>query len=141
MALLDDASRLGRVASLARQGQAESRAAAAAAEAACMEVRIGCVSCTHATTHTQSHVDQLQGPFAPRSSPPWCCVWAGALRPCLCQNTAMSSQAEGDAADARRQVATLEHDNVKLAATNRQLVQRVEELECQHPGAAAAIQS
>ena len=53
----------------------------------------------------------------------------------------MSSQAEGDAADARRQVATLEHDNVKLAATNRQLVQRVEELECQHPGAAAAIQS
>jgi hypothetical protein len=86
MALLKDASRLGRVASLARQGQAESRAAAAAADAACVE-------------------------------------------------------AEGDAADARREVATLERDNVKLAATNRQLVQRVEELECQQPGAAAVTQS
>ena len=53
----------------------------------------------------------------------------------------MPVQAEGDAADARREVATLERDNVKLAATNRQLVQRMEELECQQSGAAAAIQS
>ena len=53
MALLDDASRLGRVASLARQGQAESRAAAAAADAACVEVRAGYVLRTYATTYTK----------------------------------------------------------------------------------------
>ena len=49
MALLDDASRLGRVASLARQGQSESCAAAAAADTACMEVRASYVLHTYAT--------------------------------------------------------------------------------------------
>ena len=53
----------------------------------------------------------------------------------------MPLQAEGDAADARHEVVTLERDNVELAATNRQLVRRVEELECQQAGAAAATQS
>jgi hypothetical protein len=51
MALLDDASRLGRVASLARQGQAESRAAVAAADAACVEVRGGYMLHTYPTTY------------------------------------------------------------------------------------------
>jgi cell division protein FtsB len=55
----------------------------------------------------------------------------------MIKNRAILLQAEGDAADARREVATLERDNVKLAATNRQLVRRVEELECHQSGAAA----
>ena len=93
----------------------------------------------------------MQRPFAPRSFPLIIAALgrlAGniercpdVLRPPSIKTIATSLQAEGDAADARREVATLERDNVELAATNRELVQRVEELECQQSGAAAAAQS
>jgi hypothetical protein len=142
MALLDDVSRLGRVAKLARQGQADSRAAAEAAATARLEVRIphfiSPVSqwFMQTSAHASNCLVWLQGPLpTPQARPMLSCFGITTLQLCVALNygsftcSMLLPQAEGDAADARREVATLERENLELAAANRQLARRVKVLE------------